>query len=538
MQDAYYLVPVTKEHQKYLRFSWKGILYQYVCLPFGLSSAPRIFTKILKILIARLRAMGIRLIVYLDDILIMGTSEDEAKRHLNATIELLQSVGFLISWEKSVLIPSQTMEFLGLEIDTRILTLSLPSAKVDSIISLCNFLLRQSQVKLRDIAKVLGNFSWSIPTVPFAQGHSRLLQHFYIRSMRFSHDLNKLVSLPPEARLDLQWWVSHLRLCNGKAILPACPDLSIHSDASLQGWGAVCDNVTTRGPWPQVDRSRHINELELLGAFYALQTFTKESSNISVQLLLDNTTAVAYVNKCGGTHSRTLSDISAKIINWCESRNISLSASHVPGILNSVADLESRSNLDASDWMLLSIRFKALQAIWPADIDLFAAAWNRQLPKFVSWIPQPNATAVNAFSLNWSNLKAYAFPPFALIPRCLLKIKRERANLILVCPLWPSQPWWPLLLEMATDLPRVFRSHHLLLHSSELNPHPLLQSGKFLLSAWMLSGVASKSEAFRRRLSNYCWPAPVPLQRLPTSPPGTNGVAGMWQGVSIPCLTL
>ncbi|KZS04654.1 Uncharacterized protein APZ42_032360 [Daphnia magna] len=326
LQNAYFLVPVVKEHQKFFKFFWKGIIYQYVwsvCLPFGLSSAPRVFTKVMKPLIARLRALGIRLIIYLDDILIMGSSHDEASRHLKVTIDLLQSVGFLISWEKSVLFPAQTIEFLGLNIDSRISTISLPPAKVDSIIALCYSLLRADQVKLRDIAKILGNFSWSIPTVPFAQGHSRLLQQFYIWSMHYSRDLSQLVTLSPEACLDLQWWVDHLRQSNGKAILPSCPDLSIFADASLQGWGAVCGSVTTRGPCPQVDRSRHINELELLGALYAWQTFTRESRSISVHLFLDNSTAVAYVNKCGGTCSRELSAITSKIVKWCESRNIS-----------------------------------------------------------------------------------------------------------------------------------------------------------------------------------------------------------------------
>ncbi len=241
LKDAYFLVPVAKEHQKFLRFFWKGILYQYVCLPFGLSSAPRVFTKILKPLIARLRALGIRLIIYLDDILIMGSSREETIDHVRITINLLQSVGFLISWEKSVLFPSQTIEYLGLDIDSRVLTLALPPSKVDSIIGLCESLLKAVQVKLRDIAKILGNFSWSIHMVPFAQGHSRLLQQFYIRSIHCSRDLNKFVTLPPEACLDLKWWVNHLRQSNGKAILPSCPDLSIFSDASLQGWGAVCD---------------------------------------------------------------------------------------------------------------------------------------------------------------------------------------------------------------------------------------------------------------------------------------------------------
>lgn len=176
-------MPVAPEHQKFLRFFWKDVLYQYVCLPFGLCSAPRVFTKILKPLVARLRAMGIRLIIYLDDILVMGESPEEAVRHLNLIIDLLTSVGFLINYKKSVFSPSQFLELFGLDIDTRNLTLSLPLAKVDSFISLCNSLLDNDLVQLRNVAKLLGNFSWSIPTVPFAQGHSKLLQQFYIRLM-------------------------------------------------------------------------------------------------------------------------------------------------------------------------------------------------------------------------------------------------------------------------------------------------------------------------------------------------------------------
>ncbi len=104
--------------------------------------------------------------------------------------------------------------------------------------------------------------------------------------------MNKLVTLTQEARIDIQWWVHNLILSNGKSIIPPCPDLSIYSDASLKGWGSVCDGVTARGSWPLADQSRHINELELLGPLYALQIFTQNSSDISVSLLLDNSTAL------------------------------------------------------------------------------------------------------------------------------------------------------------------------------------------------------------------------------------------------------
>lgn len=169
------------------------------------------------------------------------------------------------------------------------------------------------------------------------------------------------------------------------------------------------------GPWAGSDRLPHINELELLTAFYALKSLTAQSANLEINLILDNSTAVSYMNKRGGTRSRALCDISSSIVSWCESHNLSLTATHLPGILNSVADEQSRTSLDASDWMLCRSTFRKLSAVWKTEVDSFANKWNAQLPTFVLWMVQPDAFALNAFSLNWSRFKGYAFPPFALI---------------------------------------------------------------------------------------------------------------------------
>jgi len=101
--------------------------------------------------------------------------------------------------------------------------------------------------------------------------------------------------------------------CNGRSFKIAEPDLAIFSDSSLSGWGAVCDEIVTRGPWTTVEQQKHINELELLAAFNGLKSFTSNSYGISVCLFLDNSTAVAYVNKCGGTRSRNLSRVAERI---------------------------------------------------------------------------------------------------------------------------------------------------------------------------------------------------------------------------------
>lgn len=142
-----------------------------------------------------------------------------------------------------------------------------------------------------------------------------------------------------------------------------------------------------------------------------MQICTRYSRSISVNIFLDNSTAVTYINKCGGTRSKSLFSLATDIGHWCEDRDIAIMASHLSGSLNFVADEESRSSLDSSDWMLLADEFKKLQKIWSMDI---AAAWNRQLPKFVSWLPQPKALAVNALSLSWRGIRGYAFPRFVL----------------------------------------------------------------------------------------------------------------------------
>lgn len=87
-----------------------------------------------------------------------------------------------------------------------------------------------------------------------------------------------------------------------------------------------------------------------------------------------------------------------------------------------------------------------LSASWTCGVDLLAAAWNYNLWKFFSWWPQPEVLGVDALTLSWKGLDAYAFHSFGLIPRSLINIRREQASLVLVTPYWPSVAWFPLVL--------------------------------------------------------------------------------------------
>jgi hypothetical protein len=121
-------------HQQFVRFGWKGRTYQFFCLAFGLSPAPRNFTKILKAVMAFVRKQGVRLIIYLDDILIIKESREGLSADLEMVRQILQDFGFIINKEKSILDPTKKIEFLGILISSNWLSFALPPAKLNLLL--------------------------------------------------------------------------------------------------------------------------------------------------------------------------------------------------------------------------------------------------------------------------------------------------------------------------------------------------------------------------------------------------------------------
>ena len=99
LKDAYYTVPIHPNHRRYLRFMYQGILYEFGCLPFGLSSAPRAFTKLLKPVVVLIRLLGIHVVIYLDDILLLHPNKDALVNIFHQVCSLLQNLGFTIKQE-------------------------------------------------------------------------------------------------------------------------------------------------------------------------------------------------------------------------------------------------------------------------------------------------------------------------------------------------------------------------------------------------------------------------------------------------------
>ena len=331
LKDAYFSIPIDREHWKYLCFKLGAKTYQFTCLPFGLTSAPWVFTKTVKPIAALKRELGFRLVIYIDDILLMAESRELALEQGSALIlvpRLHHKHG-----ENSEATNPNDRDVNGAKSPHREVEKDLGGVP-EAYGGGTGFNPRPLQTNWQNECCQPGNptstFILQIPTdgsdVCLEEGRQEL--RYSPSSVSEQHGGAGLVG-HSDGPLE---WEDH-------------PDegLIIESDASTQGWGATCQGSDTGGPWSALEKTWHINCLELLAATLALKTFVKNKTKLSVLLKLDNTSAVAYINNQGGTVSKKLVTLTRDLWMWCLERNIHIQAQYLPGAQNCIADRESRS---------------------------------------------------------------------------------------------------------------------------------------------------------------------------------------------------
>ncbi|XP_051175652.1 uncharacterized protein LOC127290874 [Leptopilina boulardi] len=491
LTDAYLMVPVTEEHRKFLRFIFRGETFEFQCLPFGLCTAPFVFTKLLKPVIQKLRSQGIIMVVYLDDILIIARSKDECYRHISVTRQLLESLGFIISEKKSQLEPSQRCTFLGFILDSRKFRLELTENKRISIFQHVSKFLNNPNCKIEELAQLIGSLVAACPAVKYGWLYTKRLEREKFLSLAKSNNNYRAnITLSNIVKSDLEWWLRKSSESHNP-IRELRFKREVFTDASLSGWGAFCEGEKAHGLWNDQERKLHINSLELLAAFMGLKCFVETDRSCEILLRMDNKTSIAYVNKMGGIQYPRLTQLSRQIWTWCEERDLWIHASYLPSKENKEADEGSRHLPMETEWELASWAFtKIKRQFGQFDIDLFASRANAKCETYVSWHRDPDSIKIDAFTLNWEGYKFYAFPPFSIILQVLQKIQVDGAEGVVVVPEWPTQPWYPLFLSLAISEPIKFKPSVNLLSSPHRRIHPLHQT--LSLTAARLSGVLFK----------------------------------------------
>lgn len=463
LKDAYWHVPLAPAHRRFFTFWFGGRLYRFDVLPFGVSVAPYVFDRLLRPLVAWLRRAGVRLCVYLDDLLILGTSPEECRRHGQMVADLLADLGFRLHPDKSELTPSTTRTFLGFVVDSVSMTLRLPREKVRRIARECRALAnrvhhRDHCPSVRTVARLLGRITAASSAVSVHRFRSAHLERARAAALRSHAAWDGPCPLPTPAVAELRWWGRNLHRVHGRPVRLPAPDVLVRTDASSLGWGAVVIDAPAipelqgrrlHGRLPPPLRTAISNETELYGVGAALHALSRlaplQGRHVRVQT--DSTAALYYVNR-GAGRSTVLSTLVAPLWRLALRSGMLLSAEHLPGVLNAEADALSRRAPCADDWTLRRTSFLHLvRRFGLPSIDAFAEPANTQLPRFAARFPLPGALPLHGLLLDYRREFAYAFPPPRLVPLLLSRLLDQRATALLVLPAQPHAPWWPLVIR-------------------------------------------------------------------------------------------
>ena len=305
LKEAYLQVPVHPASRRFLRFVFRGSVYQFKALCFGLSTAPQVFSRVMAPVSAILHSLGIRMRRYLDDWLVQSSSREALLRDHQTVLGLCHELGIVINPSKSNLVPSQVVQYLGVVIDSTSFRASPSVERVTRLQSTAVAFQSCASPTASLWLSLLGMLSSLAHLVPGSRLRMRSLQLCLHRSWD-RQDMDAPLLPSRECLRDLQWWLHLPRLSLGVSLHHVSPDLHFWSDASDVGWGAHLDSRVASGLWDNRQAALSINARELLAVQLGLFQFQSALQGRMVAVFCDNTTAVAYLRKEGGTRSPLL----------------------------------------------------------------------------------------------------------------------------------------------------------------------------------------------------------------------------------------
>ncbi|KAI2647325.1 Transposon Ty3-G Gag-Pol polyprotein [Labeo rohita] len=287
LKDAYFHVSILPQHRKFLRFAFRGEAYQYRVLPFGLALSPCTFTKCVDAALVPLRLQGIRILNYIDDWLILAASESLAVQHRDVVLAHMKALGLRLNAKKSVLSPTQRTTYLGVVWDSTTMQARLSPARIESILAAVKRVKEGRSLTVKQFLQLLGLMAAASNVIPFGLLYMRPLQ-WWLKTKGFSPRGNPLRMIKVTCRglRALDMWRKPWFLNQGPVLGAPCRRVSLATDASLTGWGAVMSGRSARGLWSGRHLSWHINCLEMLAVFRALKYFLPDLKDRHVLVLL------------------------------------------------------------------------------------------------------------------------------------------------------------------------------------------------------------------------------------------------------------
>ena len=479
-------------------------------LPFGYTNSPFIFTKVVKVIARAMRAANIKCLWFLDDCLLALPSKARALQARDFVEQLLLRSGFQKAPDKGQWAPAQSLpDHLGYHIDTRGPRglIRVPVRRCIDISSAAKDLLcRASRDARRVPTQLLRRFIGKAASVAYAVRQARL----WLRSL---HDICELFRpcsrLDRAALRDLQAWVDfHVNSpANGMPLWPGEPTRAIYTDASGSiGFGSVVEAppgartrhgylfqkpnlpgtfatdaagggrqrgaVFSGGFWTDEERLLyHITLKELIAVRHGVLAHREVLRGCVCRLWEDNAAVVHIINNRTSRSPALMAELRA-LLHVLDELDIDLRPRYIRSHLNPADYFSRMTNRDA--WslrpgvqrMVLRQARKLLRR--PVSLDPFACRQSAVCKRYASRVADPEALQLDGFALSWGHESGSVWlnPPWASIPACIDKLRQEGPAAIFIVPSWPTQAWWPALLELGGHHLRLLRpklavrSHH------------------------------------------------------------------------------
>ena len=404
LKSAYRSVPIHPSNYQAMGLKWKfqnSNSYTYLYdtrLPFGSKKAPGIFHRLTQSVKRMMIKMGFTSVVaYLDDFLIVAPTQTECIMGQKILINLLRNLGFGISWGK-VCGPSKRLVFLGVEIDSSLLRVSLPKAKLYDFKLLLQSFATRKRASLRQLQSLAGKLSWASLVVTGGKVFLRRI----LNEIALIKKQNHTRILSKEIFKDISWWLAYLNRFNGKQYFKPKPTyVHVYLDASKKASGIFYNKdwqyLLWEADWPQVARL-HINYKEVLSVLAAAKRWGHEWKGHTVMVHTDSMCALGMLNK--GTSRNTLVMHYLRQLFWLSTKfNFQIKPIHVPGHLHNLPDAISRLHQPGQITRLASLLFPAASP-QEAVINLLCN-WHKHMSKQALLSLSPQVDHLPPWLHNW-----------------------------------------------------------------------------------------------------------------------------------------
>ena len=235
LKDAYFHLALGDALKRFLRVQVQSDVWEFQAACFGISTLPQAFMAVMKTLEKICRSKGILCFVYLDDILLLGSSRTQVSNHLEILTSSLLEGGFKINVKKSILEPVQSLTHLGFVLNLKQGLLQVPIPKLKTIRRELGKLLLAKQLSCRKMASILGQVRAYLPAIPPLRLVTDTLAEFAARAQVMGWD--HTIPIPQEVKDQVRELKEFLLPDKGRPFVGPTTS-TLHSDSSTHALGA------------------------------------------------------------------------------------------------------------------------------------------------------------------------------------------------------------------------------------------------------------------------------------------------------------